>query len=113
MFLTLKQPIDALETEGALRAVLLAGGPIALEHLGDGALVVLTPVAARALAGTLAQDLADGLYALPDGFLLVVSGPDLAVSKGLNTLAFLRREARDLVGVLDEINALAADLGEL
>ena len=113
MFFTPKQPIDALETEGALRVVLLASGPIALEHLGDGTLVVLTPVAARGLAGILTRDLADGLYALPDGFLLVVSGPDLAVSKGFNTLVFLRREARDLVGVLDEIHALAADLGEV
>lgn len=110
MLPTPRRPLDSLETDGALRAVLLEGGPVALEHLGDGALVVLTPAAARALAGILVQGPADGLHALPDGLLLVVRGQDLAVSEGFNALAFLRREARDLAAVLDEMDGLAADL---
>lgn len=102
--------LDSLETDGALRVGLLAGGALALEHLGEGDLLLLSRPAARCLAGLLDALPPQGAFALPDGSRLAAEGPDLRLSQGGYALVFLRREARDLAAAIAEMDALADDL---
>jgi len=105
-----KRLLDSLETGGVLRVCLLAGGILALEHLGEGALLLLPRSAACRLVDLLRNLPAHGVFALPDGSLLAVKGPDLLLSQGGCALVFLRREACDLAAAIGEMDALADDL---
>jgi hypothetical protein len=79
-----------------VRVALLDGPLLALEHLGDGDLLLLSPPA--------------GAHILPDGSVLRDFGVDLQIAQDGTLLTFLRQKARDLAAVIAEMNSLAADL---
>jgi hypothetical protein len=102
--------LDSVETDGALRVALLDGPLLALEHLGDGDLLLLPLPAGRALADLLQAPPPAGARALPDGSVLMALGADLQIAQGGTRLTFLRQEARDLAAAIAEMDSLAADL---
>jgi hypothetical protein len=110
MTLRIRRLIDSVETEGALRVVLLDGPLLAIEHLGDGDLLLLPLSAGRALADHLQNPPSSGAGALPDGSLLRALGDELQIAQGTTCLTFLRREARDLAAAIAEMDSLAGDL---